>query len=123
VADDHFEIMIYTKTIIGPSWSWSFGSWIYTYMQSVSIATNVSSNPDQARCSRHNIMWWSLSVICGRSVVSSVSSTNKTTVQNIVENGVKHYKPYQAKSSHGFILESHETVIYVTIELCYFRLS
>jgi len=34
----------------------------------------VSSNPAQARCIRYNIMWWSLSVTCGRSVVFSVYS-------------------------------------------------
>ena len=49
------------------------------------ITTNVvSSNPDQARCSRCNIMWWSLSVTFDRSVVFSgtpVSSTNKTIFQ------------------------------------------
>jgi len=33
------------------------------------ITTNVvSSNPAQARCTRHNIMWKSLSVTCVRSV-------------------------------------------------------
>jgi hypothetical protein len=38
-------------------------------MQSVHITTNVvSSYPGQARCTRYNIMWYSLSVICGRLV-------------------------------------------------------
>jgi len=41
-------------------------------MQSVPITTKVvSSNPDQARCIRYNIMWSCLSVTCGRSVVFS----------------------------------------------------
>ena len=42
----------------------------------------------QARCSRYNIMWSSLSVTCGRSVVSpgiSVSSTNKIDRHEITE--------------------------------------
>jgi hypothetical protein len=42
-------------------------------MQSVSITTKVvSSNPDQGEV--YNIMWWSLSVTCDRSVVFSGSS-------------------------------------------------
>jgi hypothetical protein len=55
------------------SWSLSYGSWIYSYLcNQVSITTNiVSSNPAQERCTRYNIMWESLSVTCGRSVVFS----------------------------------------------------
>ena len=38
-------------------------------LPSVPITTNVvSSNPTQARCTRYNIVWWSLSVTCNRSV-------------------------------------------------------
>ena len=40
------------------------------------------------RCTRYNIMWWSLSVTCDRSVVYfrySVSSTNKTDHHDIAE--------------------------------------
>jgi hypothetical protein len=33
----------------------------------------------------HNIMWYSLSVACGRSVVFSGSSTNKTDRHDITE--------------------------------------
>jgi len=37
-------------------------------MRSVPITTNVmNSNPTQARCTRYDIMWWSLSVTCGKS--------------------------------------------------------
>ena len=68
-------------------------------MQSVPITTNVvSSNPVQARCNRY-IMWWSLSVTSGRSVVFSgfSPSTKKNWPPwynwNIVESGVKHHKP------------------------------
>jgi hypothetical protein len=32
LADDNFELLIYTKTFIGPSWSWSYDSWIYNYL-------------------------------------------------------------------------------------------
>jgi uncharacterized protein YdhG (YjbR/CyaY superfamily) len=55
----------------GPTWSWSYGSWIYNYLcnQCVHITTEVvRSNPAQARCTQYNIMWWSLSVTCNRSV-------------------------------------------------------
>ena len=58
-------------------------------MQSVSITTKtVSSNLAQARCTRYNIMWQSLSVICERSDVFSgtpVYSTNKTDRHDITE--------------------------------------
>ena len=62
-----------------PSRSSSHGNWIYNYL----ITTNViSSNPAQARCTRYNTMWSSLSVTCGRSMVSS---TNKTDRHDITE--------------------------------------
>jgi hypothetical protein len=41
--------------------------------------------PHMVRCTRYNIMWWSLSVTCGRSVVFRVSSTNKTDCHDITE--------------------------------------
>jgi hypothetical protein len=75
----------------GPSWSWSYGSWIYNYM------CNQCLSPIQlwvwtlfmARCTRCNIMWQILSVTCDRSVVffgySVVSSTNKTNRHDITE--------------------------------------
>ena len=63
-------------------------------MQLVLITTNVvSSNSIQAKCIRYNIMWSSLSVTSGRSMISPgtpVYSTNKTN-WNIVESGVKHF--------------------------------
>ena len=41
-------------------------------MQSVPITTNiVSLNSAQARCTQYNIMWSSLPVTCGKSVVFS----------------------------------------------------
>jgi hypothetical protein len=41
----------------GPSLPCSYGRWIYNYLQSVPISTNVVSlNPSQPRCTRYNIM-------------------------------------------------------------------
>jgi hypothetical protein len=48
----------------------------------------VSLNPAQARCTRYNIMLYSLSVTCDRSVVFSLNSgffTNKTDRHDITE--------------------------------------
>jgi hypothetical protein len=45
------------------------GMLLQTSMESVHITTEVeSSNPAQARCTRYNIIWWSLSASCDRSV-------------------------------------------------------
>jgi hypothetical protein len=53
------------------SWSWSYSS-LQLSMQSVFIIPHVVSlNPAQARCTRYNIMWWSLLVTCDSSVVFS----------------------------------------------------
>ena len=46
-------------------------------MQSVPITTNV------ARCTRYNIMWWNLSVTCGRSVVSSTNNTDRHDIAKL----------------------------------------
>ena len=42
----------------GPSWSWSYGSWIYTYLcnQSISPLTLWVRTSLKARCTRYNIM-------------------------------------------------------------------
>ena len=57
--------------IFGLSWSWSYGSLIkQLIVQSAPVNTNiVSSNPAQTMCISYNIMWYSLSVTCDRSVV------------------------------------------------------
>ena len=78
-------VMFYASvTIVCPYIrSWSYGSWIYYYL------CNQCLSPLTLRVRIllwwgvhiYNIMWKSLSVTCGRSVVSpgtSVSSTNKT---------------------------------------------
>jgi hypothetical protein len=50
--------------------SWSYGICIYNYLFNQCVSHSfVSSNLTQARCTRYNIMWWSLSVTCDRSVV------------------------------------------------------
>ena len=52
------------------------------------------------------LMWWSMSVTCDRSVVSlgpPVSSTNKTPTWyswNIVESGVKHHQTNKQTNNH-----------------------
>ena len=85
---------------MGPSWSWSYGSWIYCYLinQCLSPLTLWVRTPFMQMCTRYNIMWQSLSVTCNRSVVfsgySGFYSTNKTWRprynSNIVDSGVKH---------------------------------
>ena len=56
------------------------------HMQSVHIVSKVvSSNPDHGEVYTQYIMWKSLLVTCGRSVVFSESSTNKTDHHNITE--------------------------------------
>jgi hypothetical protein len=55
-------------------------------VQSVPITTNVGvRTPFMVRCYRCNIMWYSLSVTCGRSVVFSLYSTNKTDSNDITD--------------------------------------
>ena len=78
----------------GPSWSWLYGSWIYNYLY------NQCQSPLKlwvriqlmARCTRYNIIWQSLSVTCGRSVVFS-SFLQQRYNWNIVESDVKHHNP------------------------------
>jgi hypothetical protein len=94
---------VYTILYQGPSWLWSHSSWIYNYQCNQCLPTNVvSSNPAQARCTRYNIMWSSLSVTCSRSVVFSGYSYFPHQYNwppwynwNIVESGVQHHKPNQ----------------------------
>ena len=42
-----------------PSWSWSYGSWIYNYLcnQCISPLTLWVRIPLMARCTRYNVMW------------------------------------------------------------------
>jgi hypothetical protein len=62
------------------------------------------SNPAQTRCTRYNIMWWSLSMTCGRSVVFSEHSDflhqyNSSLRYNNFQSEVKHYNPLPLTSS------------------------
>jgi hypothetical protein len=45
-----------SSTKKGPSWSWSYGSWICNYLcnQCLSLWVRI---PIMARCTRYNIMW------------------------------------------------------------------
>jgi len=57
-------------------------------MQSVPITANVvSSNPAQARCTRYNIMWLSLSVTCSKLVVFSINKTDRRDITEILLKG------------------------------------
>jgi len=45
----------------GPSWSWSYGSWIYNYLckqQCLSTLIWWTRTLFIARCTRYNAMWW-----------------------------------------------------------------
>jgi hypothetical protein len=50
-------------------WSWSYGSWIYNYLCNPCLSPLMLwvRIPLMARCTRYNIMWWSLSVTWDRS--------------------------------------------------------
>jgi len=65
-----FFFLSYKK---GPSWSWSYGSWIYSYLcnQCISPLTLWIRTPLMSRCTRCSIMWSSLTITCDRSVVLS----------------------------------------------------
>jgi len=64
-------IQFKTSNVEGPSWSLSYGSWIYKYLcnQCLSPLKLWVRTPFMARCTRFNIMWNSLSVTCDRSMV------------------------------------------------------
>ena len=60
----------------GPSWSWSYGCWIYNYLctlwnEGLSPLKLWARISLMARCTQYNSMWSSLSVTCGRSMVFS----------------------------------------------------
>ena len=89
-------------TFVVPSWSWSYGSWIYNnlFSQCLSPLTLWHRTSLMSKCTRYNIMRWNLLVTWGRSVVSSGTphfSTDKTYRYNInwniAESGVKHHSP------------------------------
>ena len=70
--------------------SWSYGSWIYNSLinQFLPPLKLWVRSPFMARCTRYNIMWWSLSLLAtGRlfSPGTAISSTNKTDRHDITE--------------------------------------
>ena len=117
------------------SWSWSYDNWIYNYLCNQCLSsltlgvriTNVgSSNPAQARCTRYNSMWLSLSVTCDMSDVFPVSSTNNTDCYDIPEillkRGVKHHNPnVLIRNIHYcrliLIIQIHLSLINITISI------
>ena len=79
-------------------WSWSYGSWIYSYLCNQCLSPRTLWVPIllMMRCTRY-IMWQSLSMTCGRSVrVLRFPPPIKLTTWynwNFVESGVKHHNP------------------------------
>ena len=87
---------------LGMSLSWLYGSWIYNYLcnQCLSPLKLWVRIPFMSRCTWYNIIWYSLSVTCDRSVVFSGYSGflpqlnwPPLTNWNIVESGIKHHNP------------------------------
>ena len=82
----------------GSSWSWSY-SLIYNYLcnQCLSPQKLWVWTPFMGRCTQYNIIWYSLSVTCGRSMVfSSIPYQYNCPPRhswNIVESGNKYHKP------------------------------
>ena len=78
------------RDILRPSWSWLYGSWIYNclcneYLSTLTLWVRI---PFMTRCTRYNIMWWSVSVTYpGRCFFlgTLVSSNNKTDRHDITE--------------------------------------
>ena len=74
--------------LLGLSWSWSYGSWIYNYLcNQVPITTNiVSSNPAQARCTTlSDKVCQCLATGQRFSPGTPVSSSNKTDRHDAIE--------------------------------------
>ena len=81
-------LLIFISKYQGPSWSWSYGSWIYNYiyMSSVPFTTNVvTSNPTQAI--QHYVIKFvsDLQQVSGFLRVLKIFSINKTDRQDITE--------------------------------------
>jgi hypothetical protein len=79
--------------------------WVYNYLSSLKLWVWIQL---MARCTRHNIMWLSLSVTCDRSVVFSSYSSFLHQWNwppryscNIIESGIKHHKPCTIRISSG----------------------
>ena len=81
-----------TQLSWGPSWSWSYGSWIYNYLRNQCLSPlKLWVHGDTTLYDK--VCQW---LVTGR-WFSLVSSTNKTELHDIynwnnVESGVKHHK-------------------------------
>ena len=116
----------YSKYISGSSWLWSYGSWIYNYLcnQFQSPLKLWVQIPLMARCTQYNIMWLSLSVTCGRSVVFSryshflhQSNWLPWYNWNIVESGIKHHNNIviKCKNQRENQLETFPKILIISI--------
>jgi hypothetical protein len=59
VAILDYKIFLLDQSFVGPSWSWSYGSWIYNCLcnQWLSPLKLWVWTPFMARCTQYNIMW------------------------------------------------------------------
>jgi hypothetical protein len=114
----HWGLLPYSDFLtIWPSWSWSYGSWIYNYLRN--------------QCLSPLVLWVRISIrarcttLCdkaGQCLVTSrwfspgppVSSINKTDRYNIAESGVKHHLTNKQPNKHILIclllLQFHQTI-------------
>jgi hypothetical protein len=105
----------------GPSWSWSYGSWIYNYLYSISAYTIttkvVSSNPANGEVySIHYCQW--LTAGWWFSPGTLVSSTNKTDRHNITEILLKvAFNTIKPKPNCKSIQKSYYINIYISVSL------
>ena len=83
-----YVCMCSLETLWRPSWSWSYGSWIYNYLcnQCLSPLMLWVRTPFMAKSTRYNIMWLRLSVTCDRSVVFSTNKTYRYDITEILLN-------------------------------------
>ena len=86
----YFRQYIFPLQFTETSWSWSYGSWIYNYLcnQCLSPLKVWIRITLLVMCSRNNISWQGVSVICGKSMVFSGFSdfpTNKSDRRDITE--------------------------------------
>ena len=89
----------------GPSWSWSYDSWIYNYLYNQSLSTLKLwvRIPLMERCTWYNIMWWSLWFTPG-TPVSSTNNWPPLCNWNIVESGVKQHNPHHSHDNMNLTL-------------------
>ena len=84
-----------------PSWSWSYGSWIYNYLCYLCLSL-LKLWVQTSRCTRYNIMWnkfvSDLWQVGGFLWVHGFPPPIKLTATiSLVESDVKHIKPNQTK--------------------------